>query len=69
MLCCFLLTALKFSKFYSVALDGILTRDDKTAIEEILKQSNPHIYWNRGVHQFKITLFFCRRSGIIRLIG
>lgn len=40
MLCCFLLTALKFSKFYSVALDGILTRDDKTAIEEILKYSS-----------------------------
>lgn len=44
----------QFSKFYSVAPDGSLSREVKTAIEEILK-SSPLIYeWN-GVSRFKIT--------------
>ena len=43
----------KFSKFYSVAPDGALSREVKTAIEEILK-SSPLVYQNKGVPRFKI---------------
>ena len=43
----------KFSKFYSVAPDGVLSREVKTAIEEILK-SSPLVYQNKGVPRFKI---------------
>ncbi len=47
------LLELKFSKFYSVAPDGALSREVKTAIEEILK-SSPLIYQNKGMPRFKI---------------
>ena len=43
----------KFSKFYSVAPDWALSREVKTAIEEILK-SSPLVYQNKGVPRFKI---------------
>lgn len=43
----------KFSKFYSVAPDGALSREVKTAIEEILK-SSPFVYQNKGMPRFKI---------------
>lgn len=43
----------KFSKFYSVAPDGALSREVKTAIEEILK-SSPFIYQNKNRYRFKI---------------
>lgn len=43
----------KFSKFYSVAPDGSLSREVKTAIEEILK-SSPFIYQNKNRYRFKI---------------
>jgi len=43
----------KFSKFYSVAPDGALSREVKTAIEEILK-SSPLIYQNKNHYRFKI---------------
>ena len=43
----------KFSKFYSVAPDGALSREVKTAIEEIVK-SSPLIYQNKGMPRFKI---------------
>ena len=43
----------KFSKFYSVAPDGALSREVKTAIEEILK-SSPLVYQNKGVPRFKV---------------
>ena len=43
----------KFSKFYSVAPDGALSREVKTAIEEILK-SSPLVYQNKGMPRFKI---------------
>lgn len=43
----------KFSKFYSVAPDGALSREVKTAIEEILK-SSPIIYCRKGTPRFKI---------------
>ena len=43
----------KFSKFYSVAPDGTLSREVKTAIEEILK-SSPFIYQNKNRYRFKI---------------
>ena len=43
----------KFSKFYSVAPDGALSREVKTAIEEILK-SSPLVYLYKGVPRFKI---------------
>ena len=43
----------KFSKFYSVAPDGALSREVKTAIKEILK-SSPLIYQNKGMPRFKI---------------
>ena len=43
----------KFSKFYSVAPDGALSREVKTAIEEILK-SSPLVYQNKGLPRFKI---------------
>ena len=36
----------KFSKFYSVAPDGALSREVKTAIEEILKSSPTIYYYN-----------------------
>ena len=43
----------KFSKFYSVAPDGALSREVKTAIEEILK-SSPLVYLYKGIPRFKI---------------
>ena len=43
----------KFSKFYSVAPDGALSREVKTAIEEILK-SSPLVYQNKGIPRFKV---------------
>ena len=43
----------KFSKFYSVAPDGALSREVKTAIEEILK-SSPLVYQNKDKPRFKI---------------
>ncbi len=43
----------KFSKFYSVAPDGALSREVKTAIEEILK-SSPTIYCYNSLPRFKI---------------
>lgn len=43
----------KFSKFYSVAPDGALSREVKTAIEEILK-SSPIIYYRKNIPRFKI---------------
>jgi phage terminase large subunit-like protein len=43
----------KFSKFYSVAPDGSLSREVKTAIEEILK-SSPLIYLKKETPRFKI---------------
>ena len=43
----------KFSKFYSVAPDGALSREVKTAIEETLK-SSPLIYLHNGEPRFKI---------------
>ncbi|MDR2292923.1 MAG: phage terminase family protein, partial [Prevotellaceae bacterium] len=43
----------KFSKFYSVAPDGSLSREVKTAIEEILK-SSPLIYLKNGAPRFKV---------------
>lgn len=43
----------KFSKFYSVAPDGSLSREVKTAIEETLK-SSPLIYLHKDSRRFKI---------------
>ena len=43
----------KFSKFYSVAPDGALSREVKTAIEEILK-SSPLIYLHQEKPRFKV---------------
>ena len=43
----------KFSKFYSVAPDGALSREVKTAIEEILK-SSPLVYLYKGRPRFKV---------------
>ena len=43
----------KFSKFYSVAPDGALSREVKTAIEEILK-SSPLVYLHGDRPRFKI---------------
>ena len=43
----------KFSKFYSVAPDGSLSREVKSAIEETLKAS-PLIYLHNGSPRFKI---------------
>lgn len=43
----------KFSKFYSVAPDGALSREVKTAIEETIK-SSPLIYMHNDVPRFKI---------------
>ena len=43
----------KFSKFYSVAPDGSLSREVKNAIEETLK-SSPLIYLHNGSPRFKI---------------
>lgn len=43
----------KFSKFYSVAPDGALSREVKNAIEEILK-SSPAIYYYNSLPRFKI---------------
>ncbi len=43
----------KFSKFYSVAPDGALSREVKTAIEEILK-SSPLIYLHNERPRFKV---------------
>ncbi len=43
----------KYSKFYSVAPDGSLSREVKTAIEETLK-SSPFIYLHKDNRRFKI---------------
>ena len=43
----------KFSKFYSVAPDGSLSREVKSAIEETLKAS-PLVYLHNGSPRFKI---------------
>ena len=43
----------KFSKFYSVAPDGMLSREVKEAIAETLKAS-PLVYANKGEPRFKI---------------
>ena len=43
----------KFSKFYSVAPDGSLSREVKNAIEETLR-SSPLIYLHKGSPRFKI---------------
>ena len=43
----------KFSRFFSVAPDGALSREVKTAIEETLK-SSPLIYLHNGEPRFKI---------------
>ena len=43
----------KYSKFYSVAPDGSLSREVKTAIEETLK-SSPLIYIHKEAKRFKI---------------
>ncbi len=43
----------KYSKFYSVAPDGSLSREVKTAIEETLK-SSPLIYLHKDTRRFKI---------------
>ena len=43
----------KFSKFYSVAPDGVLSREVKDAISETLKAS-PLIYQHKGDPRFKI---------------
>ena len=43
----------KFSKFYSVAPDGSLSREVKTAIEETLR-SSPLIYSHKGEPRFKM---------------
>jgi len=43
----------KYSKFYSVAPDGALSREVKSAIEEILK-SSPLIYLYKDAPRFKI---------------
>ena len=43
----------RFSKFYSVAPDGALSREVKSAIEEILK-SSPLIYQHNGKTRFKV---------------
>lgn len=43
----------KFSKFYSVAPDGSLSREVKNAIEETLK-SSPVVYMHNGDPRFKI---------------
>ena len=43
----------KYSKFYSVAPDGSLSREVKTAIEETLK-SSPLIYTHKDTKRFKI---------------
>ena len=48
-----LMTEPKFSKFFSVAPDGTLSRQVKSAIEEILKAS-PLIYLFNGSPRFKI---------------
>lgn len=43
----------KYSKFYSVAPDGSLSREVKTAIEEILR-SSPLIYMHKDTPRFKL---------------
>ena len=60
----------KFSKFYSVAPDGMLSREVKEAISETLKAS-PLIYANKGEPRFKIlrdyVLFKLNESKFIPL--
>lgn len=43
----------RYSKFYSVAPDGALSREVKTAIEETLK-SSPMIYLHKDIPRFKL---------------
>ena len=50
-----LLTEPKFSKFYSVAPDGSLSREVKSAIEEIIRSSPALMGKLRGKDKFKIT--------------
>lgn len=50
-----LLTEPKFSKFYSVAPDGSLSREVKSAIEEIIHSSPALMGKLRGKDKFKIT--------------
>ena len=47
------LTEPKFSKFYSVAPDGALSREVREALSEIIK-SSPSIYEFRGAKRFKV---------------
>lgn len=49
-----LLTEPKFSKFYSVAPDGSLSREVKTAIEEIIRSSPALMGKLKGKDKFKI---------------
>ena len=60
----------KFSKFYSVAPDGMLSREVKEAIAETLKAS-PLVYANKGEPRFKIlrdyVLFKLNESKFIPL--
>lgn len=48
-----MITEPKYSKFYSVAPDGALSREVKSAIEEILK-SSPLLYLYKDAPRFKI---------------
>ena len=48
-----MLTEPKFSKFYSVAPDGLLSKEVKEAVSETLKAS-PLVYENKGVARWKI---------------
>lgn len=47
------ITEPKFSKFYSVAPDGALSREVREAISETIR-SSPAIYENKGTKRFKI---------------
>ena len=49
-----MLTEPKFSKFYSVAPDGSLSREVKTAIEEIIKSSPALLGKVRGKEKFRL---------------
>ncbi|MBR6987188.1 MAG: terminase [Clostridiales bacterium] len=53
MMIVFFLTEPKFSKFYSVAPDGALSREVREAMSEIIR-SSPLIYDNKGTKRFRI---------------
>lgn len=53
------LTEPKFSKFFSVAPDGALSREVRTAIEETIK-SSPLIYEYKGEKRFRIMRDYIR---------